>query len=100
MRKVLRFITYLIYYSLTSSESPKNERQLSAISTITTVAGTGNRGYSGDGGLATSAKLSSPYGVAVDASGNIYISDSDNNAIRMVTKSTSKITAEIGRAHV
>jgi hypothetical protein len=51
---------------------------------ITTVAGTGANGYSGDGGPATSATLSGPVGVAVDAVGNIYIADNGNNAIRKV----------------
>ena len=52
---------------------------------ITTVAGTGAPGYSGDNSLATGAQLNSPWGVAVDASGNLYISDSGNNVIRKVT---------------
>ena len=52
---------------------------------ISTVAGNGEYGYSGDGGLATLARLRSPYGVAVDASGNIYIADVIDNRIRMVT---------------
>ena len=52
--------------------------------TITTVAGTGSRGYSGDGGSATSAKLDSPTGVAVDASGNLYIADAGNDRVRRV----------------
>jgi sugar lactone lactonase YvrE len=52
--------------------------------TITTVAGTGIAGFSGDGGLATSAQLARPEGVAIDRSGNIYIADSDNNRIRRV----------------
>jgi hypothetical protein len=52
--------------------------------TITTVAGTGMSGYSGDGGLATSAKLDRPTGVAVDGSGDIYIADAGNNVIRCV----------------
>ena len=44
---------------------------------ITTVAGTpGVQGYSGDGGLATKATLTVPYGLAVDAAGNLYIGDS------------------------
>jgi trimeric autotransporter adhesin len=52
---------------------------------ITTVAGTGAPGYAGDNGLATGAQLNSPWGVAVDSSGNLYISDSGNNVIRKVT---------------
>jgi trimeric autotransporter adhesin len=63
---------------------------------ISTVAGTGYPGYSGDGGQATSAALYSPYGVAVDASGNIYIADSANYRIRMVTKSTGIISTVAG----
>jgi trimeric autotransporter adhesin len=63
---------------------------------ITTVAGNGTIGYSGDGGPATSAGLASPRGVAVDAPGNIYIADSRNNRIRMVTKSTGIITTVAG----
>ncbi len=50
---------------------------------ITTVAGNGVQGYSGDGGPATSAEFLDPSGVAVDASGNIYISDT--NAIRKLS---------------
>jgi trimeric autotransporter adhesin len=63
---------------------------------ISTVAGTGSSSYSGDGGLATSAKLYYPYGVAIDASGNIYIADAGNNRIRMVTKSTGIISTVAG----
>jgi trimeric autotransporter adhesin len=63
---------------------------------ITTVAGNGTRGYSGDGGLATSATLDDPSGVAVDASGNMYIADTDNKRIRLVTKSTGIITTVAG----
>jgi trimeric autotransporter adhesin len=63
---------------------------------ITTVAGDGSYGSSGDGGRATSARLSFPYGVTVDASGNIFIADSANNCIRMVTKSTGIISSVAG----
>ncbi|HLK47056.1 MAG TPA: IPT/TIG domain-containing protein [Bryobacteraceae bacterium] len=52
---------------------------------ISTVAGTGSNGYSGDGGKATQAMLNHPHGVAVDAAGNIYIADTLNSRIRMVT---------------
>jgi trimeric autotransporter adhesin len=63
---------------------------------ISTVAGTGSSGYSGDGGLATSAALDSPRGFAIDASGNLYIADADNCRIRMVTKSTGIISTVAG----
>ena len=62
---------------------------------ITTVAGT-TVGSSGDGGLATAAKLSGPRGVAIDAAGNIYIADAGNGVIRVVTKSTGIITTVAG----
>ena len=51
---------------------------------LTTVAGSGVTGFLGDGGPATLAKLNNPWGVAVDSSGNIYISDTYNNRIRKV----------------
>ena len=63
---------------------------------ITTVAGNGMEGYGGDGGQATLAQLRYPQGVAVDAYGNIYIADTDNRRIRMVTKSTGFITTVAG----
>ena len=54
---------------------------------ITTVAGSGQMGFSGDGGPATAASLSYPLGVAVDAAGNLYIADHGNNRIRKVSPS-------------
>ena len=52
---------------------------------ITTIAGSGSpRGYSGDGGQATSAQLNFPTDVALDSSGNLYISDQTNHVIRKV----------------
>jgi sugar lactone lactonase YvrE len=51
---------------------------------IQTVAGTGVNGFSGDGGLAVEARFNNPSGVAVDASGNLYIADTPNHRIRMV----------------
>ena len=49
------------------------------------VAGNGIRGFSGDGGPATSAALDGPSGVAVDGAGNLYIADTFNNRIRKVS---------------
>jgi sugar lactone lactonase YvrE len=59
---------------------------------IQTVAGTGNAGYSGDNGAGLNATLNSPFGVAVDGSGNIYIADSNNGVVREVDGSTGIIT--------
>jgi sugar lactone lactonase YvrE len=63
---------------------------------ISTVAGNGSEGYSGDGGPATAAQLYYPYGVAVDAAGNIYIADDANDRIRRVTVSTGDIDTVAG----
>ncbi len=55
---------------------------------IYTVVGNGTRGFSGDGGPATAAEFASPAGVAVDAFGNLVISDQYNDRIRVVAEST------------
>lgn len=54
---------------------------------ITTVAGSGTRGYSGDGEPATSAAMNYPQGLALDAAGNLFIADTGNNLIRKVAAS-------------
>ena len=64
--------------------------------TITTVAGNGSRGFSGDGGPATSASLNNPAGVAVDSAGNLYIADQFNQRIRMVSGGTITTVAGNG----
>ena len=63
---------------------------------ITTVAGNGNFGFSGDGGLATSAALALPDGIAIDLSGNLFIADTQNNRIRRVAAATGIITTFAG----
>ena len=59
-------------------------RKVDTAGIITTAAGNGLLGYGGDGGLAVSARLSSPYAVTVDSVGNLYIADRGNNRIRKV----------------
>lgn len=54
---------------------------------IDTFAGTGETGYSGDGGPAQKARLNKPGGAAVDRNGNVYINDIANNVIRKVNTS-------------
>jgi trimeric autotransporter adhesin len=61
-------------------------RKVSPQGIITTVAGNGtNVGFSGDGGPAIDASLYFPQGIALDGAGNLYIADSGNNRVRMVT---------------
>ena len=68
-----------------------------SITKTTTVAGTQRAcGYSGDGGPATSAQLNYPYGVALDAAGNLYIADTNNQRIRRVSAATGIITTVAG----
>jgi sugar lactone lactonase YvrE len=59
-------------------------RKVSPDGIITTVVGTGEAGFSRDGGPAGSARIGSPGDVAVDVAGNLYIADHDNNRIREV----------------
>jgi sugar lactone lactonase YvrE len=58
-------------------------RKVSADGIITTVAGNGTRGYSGDGGPGSSAQISNPRGLTVDADGNLYIADT--NTVRKLS---------------
>src|ERR1035441_1021204 len=59
-------------------------RKVSSDGTMSTVAGTGTRGYLGDGGAALSAWLDGPEGVTVDAAGTLYIADTFNGRVRRV----------------
>ncbi|MEO7652730.1 MAG: hypothetical protein ABIZ80_19900 [Bryobacteraceae bacterium] len=60
-------------------------RKVSTNGTITTVAGNGMRGFSGDGGPATSAQVAFPSALAVDGEGNLFIADSGNSRTRKVS---------------
>src|SRR5918996_2512864 len=63
---------------------------------IATVAGTGQAGYSGDGGTATQAQLNSPYGIALDTANNLHIADRLNACIRLVEAATGMIRTIAG----
>jgi len=63
---------------------------------ITTIAGTGTTGFSGDGGLAILAELNDPAGLALDAAGNLFIADRNNNRVRRVDVATGIITTVTG----
>ncbi|HXB12338.1 MAG TPA: hypothetical protein VNZ45_10150, partial [Bacteroidia bacterium] len=62
-------------------------RMINTSGIINTIAGTGTPGFTGDGGLATAAEIHGASGVWVDASENLYITDMDNNRIRIVNTS-------------
>lgn len=61
-------------------------RQIDPAGTITTIAGTGTPGFSGDGGLAVNAQLSSPFGIAIDAEGNLLFTDNGNSVVRAIIR--------------
>ena len=60
-------------------------RRIAPNGVITTIAGTGSRGFSGDGGPAVAAQLNSPYGLAIDVRGNVYVADLGNARVRQIT---------------
>ncbi len=62
----------------------KRVRRIGADGRISTAAGTGDSGYSGDGGQGSAARINSPAGVAVDAAGNLYVADRANHRVRRV----------------
>lgn len=64
--------------------------------TISTIAGTGEEGFSGDGGPATRAAMKQPYGIVIDRSGNIYVADRLNGRVRRVDGATGVITTLAG----
>jgi sugar lactone lactonase YvrE len=71
-------------------------RKVTPAGGITTVAGDGTSGYTGDGAAATSAELNTPKGLAVDNSGNLYISDTGASVVREINASTGYITTVAG----
>ena len=70
-------------------------RKVTPTGVISMFAGTGSSGYSGDGGAATLANMTTPIGVAIDNAGNIIVSDSGNHTVRRITP-TGTITTVAG----
>jgi len=71
-------------------------RKVDNLGNITTFAGDGTQGFSGDGGPAVAAHLNSPQGVVLDASGNLFLSDSANHRVRRVDAITNVISTVAG----
>ena len=72
-------------------------RKVNSSGIISTVAGTGTAGFSGDGGLATSAKLNDPVAVTMDAARNLFIADFGNHCVRVIN-SNNIITTVAGNS--
>lgn len=71
-------------------------RMVNPSGTISTICGNGTLGFSGDGGLASSATLASPTPMTTDKAGNIYFSDLNNNRIRAINRqSTTQVLAGV-----
>ena len=96
VRKVVTVTTDIP--TITPSTQPTYYPSLSphSISVISTIAGTGTASYSGDGGQASSAVLNNPEGIAIDSSGNVYVTDRGNHRVRKITSSTGIITTYAG----
>lgn len=71
-------------------------RKVTADGTITTIAGTGKKGYDGDGGDARKASFNGPKGVRCNAQGNVYVVETENHAIRKIDAKTNVVTTVAG----
>ncbi len=74
-------------------------RMINKKDTVSTVVGAMGGGFSGDGGPATAARLHGPWGITFDSSWNLFITDTYNNRIRKVNKSSGIITTVAGNGH-
>src|SRR5579859_5681009 len=71
---------------LFSDQGTNRVRKIDIRGIISTIAGNGEYGFGGDGGPATAASLANPFGLVMDAAGNLYICDVGSNRVRMVDK--------------
>jgi sugar lactone lactonase YvrE len=74
------------------AEGNRIREVLASTGLIATIAGDGNAGFTGDAGPATSASISSPQGVTLDAAGNLWIADTNNGLIRKVTVTAAPLS--------
>ena len=81
--------------TVTASYGGTADFAASTTGTIVTAAGDGTAGYKGNNGPATAAELT-PWGLAVDSAGDLFIADTDNNVVREVVKATGDIITVAG----
>jgi hypothetical protein len=60
-------------------------RRIGVDGIVTTIAGTGERGFSGDGGAPENARFADPYGIVVNSVGDLYVADTGNHRIRRIS---------------
>src|SRR5215475_12190443 len=80
---------WLMLLAITASRSLP---QLAGEARIRTIAGTGERGYSGDGGPAPRAQLNNPFGITIGPDGSLYLCDTDNHVVRKMTRDGTIVT--------
>ncbi len=83
-------------YYISDSGNYRVRRVAAGTTIISTVAGNGLEGYSGDGGLATQARVGGPSGLALDGAGNLFFVDSPNHCVRRVDAISGQITTVAG----
>lgn len=71
-------------------------RRIAPDGTISTIAGTGAKGYTGDGGPAAQATLNLPHEIRFDAAGHLFIADTGNNVVRKIDRATGIISTVAG----
>ena len=81
---------------LADTHNQRVRRVDAATGVITSVAGTGQSGFSGDGGAAGMAALRLPRGLALDAAGNLYLADASNHRVRRIDAATGQMTTVAG----
>jgi trimeric autotransporter adhesin len=88
-----------VYFADEANNRVRKLTNSSGVFTVSTIAGTGSAGWSGDGGLATSATLNAPCCVALDNLGNLYVTDTGNDVIRQINLATNIINKVAGNGN-
>ena len=85
MKTLYKFVSFAVVLAVPFFAQAQITGSCAPGNIISTFAGSHASGYSGDGGIASAATIGSPFGVAADAAGNVYIADYFNNAVRKVS---------------
>src|SRR5664279_5232206 len=80
---ILIRLTAGLVFTGCKKEIPQKNPETAKTWTVTTIAGDGDPSFTN--GPVTSAKFYAPYGLGIDAQGNIYVADTDNNRVRKIS---------------